>query len=329
MSKKFRILSIDGGGIRGLIPAMVMAEIEARTGRRIAELFDLVAGTSTGGLLALGAAKASREDTAVATRAYYTASDMVTLYEMEGPRIFYRQPGRMLSTIGGLLDEKYPSENIEAVLSEYFGDALLSESVTDVIVPAYDLETRVPIFFKSRKARANVDDDCLMWQVARATSAAPSYFEPALIQAADLSHALVDGGVIANSPAMCAYAEARKHYPTADEIVLVSLGTGDLTRRIPFDDARNWGLAEWLAPLFNMVFDGMADAVDYQLTQFLPACANGGRRYYRFQTRLSSASDAVDDASRTNIRALKLVAEDLIRAHSSALDELCQQLLEN
>jgi patatin-like phospholipase/acyl hydrolase len=329
MSRKFRILSIDGGGIRGLIPAVVMAELEARTGRRIADLFDLVAGTSTGGLLALGSVKASRELAASARRAYYSAAEMVALYEMEGPRIFYRQPWRMLSTVDGLLDEKYPSENIEAVLSEYFGEARLSESVTDVIVPAYDLETRESIFFKSRKARANANDDCLMWQAARATSAAPSYFEPVQVQAADLSYALVDGGVFANSPAMCAYAEARKHYPQAEDILLVSLGTGNLTRRIPFSDARNWGLAEWVAPLFNILFDGMADAVDYQLIQLLPNHAAGGRRYYRFQAHLAGASDAVDDASRTNIRALKLVAEDLIRANSAALDELCQQLIEN
>lgn len=328
MSRKFRILSIDGGGIRGLIPAMVMAEIESRTGQRIADLFDLVAGTSTGGLLALGAVKASREAVASARRAYYTAAEMVALYEMEGPRIFYRQPWRMLTTVDGLLDEKYPSENIEAVLAEYFGDSRLSETMTDVIVPAYDLETRESIFFKSRKARANPMDDCLMWQAARATSAAPSYFEPALVQqSADLSYALVDGGVFANSPAMCAYAEARKHYPQAEDILLVSLGTGNLTRRIPFDDARNWGLAEWVAPLFNVLFDGMADVVDYQLIQLLPTQADG-RRYFRFQTRLASASDAVDDASRTNIRALKLVAQDLIQANSALLDELCQQLIE-
>jgi patatin-like phospholipase/acyl hydrolase len=328
VSKPFRILSIDGGGIRGILPATVMAEIERRTGKHIAELFDLIAGTSTGGLLALGAVKSLRDPATDALYIHYSAADMVTLYEMEGPRIFYRAPWRVVSSVGGLLDEKYPSENIEGVLNEYFGDSLLSESMADVIVPAYDIETREPIFFKSRKARNNIDDDCRMWQVARATSAAPSYFEPALIHGADVSHALVDGGVIANSPAMCAYAEARKHYAHASDIMLVSLGTGDLTRRIPINDARNWGLAEWLAPLFSMMFDGMADAVDYQLTQLLrPESDN--RRYYRFQTRLIGGSDTLDDASRTNIRALKMVAQDMVRAHDELLDELCEQLTAN
>jgi uncharacterized protein len=326
VSKPFRILSIDGGGIRGIIPATVMAEIERRTGKHIAELFDLIAGTSTGGLLALGAVKSLRDPATDALYIHYSAADMVTLYEMEGPRIFYRAPWRILNTVGGLLDEKYPSENIEGVLNEYFGDSLLSESMADVIVPAYDIETREPIFFKSRKARNNTEDDCRMWQVARATSAAPSYFEPALIHSADVSHALVDGGVIANSPAMCAYAEARKHYAHASDIMLVSLGTGDLTRRIPINDARNWGLAEWLAPLFSMMFDGMADSVNYQLTQLLPHY-DENRRYYRFQTRLTGGSDTLDDASRTNIRALKMVAQDMVRAHTELLDELCEQLL--
>jgi hypothetical protein len=125
---------------------------------------------------------------------------------------------------------------------------------------------------------------------------------------------------------MCAYAEARRHHPEANDILLVSLGTGDPNRPIPLQDAQGWGLAEWLVPLFSMFFDGMSDSVDYQLTQLLPLSPDGRRRYFRFQTPLVYTNDKLDDASRTNIRALKLVAEDLIHAQSSALDELCAQL---
>ena len=233
MPRLFRILAIDGGGVRGLIPATILAELERRTGRPVAALFDLVAGTSAGGLLALGLAK-PQGDGPHSGRPQYSAADLMALFAAVGPRIFQRTPARVLCTLDGLLDEKYPADSFEDVLQEYFGEARLSQALTNVILPAYELGRRQAFFFKSRRAKRDPRDDFLMRQAARATSAAPTYFEPLRLAAPAGELAFVDGGVVANNPAMCAYAEARKHYPEAADILLVSLGTGDPARPIPY-----------------------------------------------------------------------------------------------
>lgn len=327
MAKKIKILSIDGGGIRGVIPAMLMAEIEKRTGQAIAELFDLIAGTSTGGILALGAAKPAGRAKGKKDVPQYTAEDMVQLYETEGPRIFSRSPWRTVRSLGGVIDEIYPSEGIETVLEEYFGDARLSEAVTDVLVPSYEIEGRTPLFFKSRKARENPADDYLMRHAARATSAAPTFFEPVHIKTKSRAHSLVDGGVVANNPAMCAYAEVRRHQPELDDVLIVSLGTGDPTRPLPFDQAKDWGMAEWVVPLFSVFLDGMDDSVDYQLQHILATPPRSPRRYYRYQVKLNEGNDNIDDASRTNVRVLKMIADELIKANNAVFDEMCKQLV--
>jgi patatin-like phospholipase/acyl hydrolase len=213
-----RILSIDGGGIRGILPAMVLAQIEKLTQRPIAHLFDLVAGTSTGGILALGLTipKSSR-------RPLYAAQEFVDMYEREGTRIFSRSLFRTLFTTDSLLWKKYSSQGIEQVLYEYFGDARLSDAVTDVLVTSYEIERRFPFFFKSTNARQRPDYDFAARDIARATSAAPSYFEPMKLPTGTNSehYTLIDGGVFANNPAACALVEERTNHPDANGYLVV------------------------------------------------------------------------------------------------------------
>ncbi len=323
-----KILSIDGGGIRGIIPAMVLDQIEQTTKRKTFELFDLIAGTSTGGILALGL---TRPDGKGSSK--YTASDLIKLYETEGDTIFPHSLWRKITTLGGLTDEKYPSKGVEGVLEEYFGDAKLSEVLTKVLVTSYDIERRDPFLFKSTKAN-NDPDNFLMRDVARATSAAPTYFEPAKIQSIkqkaakdDLDYyALVDGGVFANNPAMCAFVEARANPAInpgkLDDFLVVSLGTGQLTRSIPYDEAKDWGLAMWAKPILDVVFDGVSDTVDYEVKQLLPP-----GKYYRFQVNLEKmGKDDMDDTSGTNLHALKTLASKMIEDNRDDIVSLCSKL---
>src|SRR3954471_8383561 len=127
------VLSVDGGGIRGLIPATVLAHLEERTGRRTAELFDLMAGTSTGGIIALALSVRGEDG-----RPKWHAQDLVDLYVQEGPRIFHTTIARVVQTGVGLLDEKYDAGPLEAALRRYFGDAMVSQAYTDVLVTSYD-----------------------------------------------------------------------------------------------------------------------------------------------------------------------------------------------
>jgi hypothetical protein len=304
-----RVLAIDGGGIRGLIPALVLTEIERRSQRRIFELFDLIAGTSTGGILAC----------ALCAPDPLPALEVVKLYEEEGPEIFSIALAQRIRSAGGLLDEKYDSATLDRALERFLADKRLSEATPDLIVPAYDTAEPGPYFFKSRKARETpATDDFPLSLVARATSAAPTYFEP--LEAGPRS--LVDGGVFAVNPAMSAFAEVARHDPKAQsEVVLLSLGTGQRTRKRPFDEVKDWGLVEWARPILDVVFDGISDAVDYQLRHALPENA-----YWRLQIELVGASDDLDNASADNLTALRSLGEELIAERSADLDAVIAEL---
>ncbi len=317
MAEPLKILSIDGGGIRGIIPALVLQSIEERTGRPIATMFDLIAGTSKGGVIALGLTKPGEDG-----KPAHSARMIVDLYETWGPRTFSRSISQRLRTCNGILGEKYSCDGFNEMVAEYLGDARLSDALTDVLITAYDTERRCPFFFKSARARSQQDCDFLMRLAALATAAAPTYFEPVKLETDTAAeyYSLIDGGVYANNPAMCAYAEMMRDHPSS-EVLLVSLGTGELTRSLPYDKVKDWGLIGWARPLLDVVFDGVSDTTDYQLCQLL-----GSESYQRFQVVLDQRSERIDDASPGNLRALRLKAEQLIERRSADLDALCERI---
>ena len=312
------ILSIDGGGIRGIIPAILLAEIERLTDAPISESFDLIAGTSTGGIIALAL---TMTDNQGAPR--YNASDLIDLYELEGPKIFSKSSMRTIFSAKGLTDEKYSSKGIDEVLEKYFKQARLKDTVddTDVLITSYEIEHRRPWFFKSYNAKRHPEShDYFMKDVARATSAAPTYFDPAKIDISDKDYyAMIDGGVFANNPAMCAYVEAMNKFP-GDEILLVSLGTGELTRRLPYEDAKDWGKLGWALPILSVTFDGVSDSVDYHLASILK------HDYYRFQVILNPENDDLDNVEQDNIRDLKITASNLIIKERNKFSNLAKLL---
>jgi len=318
MAKRVKILSIDGGGVRGIIPAVLLDALEQKAGRPVAKMFDLIAGTSTGGILALALCKPDASG-----HAEFSAADLVRLYERHGRRIFRRSAWRAIASLGALAEGKYPNSGIESVLDEYFGEARLKDAVTDVLITSYEIERRVPFLFRSRHARSRPDYDFPMKCVARATSAAPTYFEPCKLEtrAPGDYYALIDGGVYANNPAMCAWVEAKTYWPEARDFLLVSLGTGEQFQPLPYRKAKGWGLAQWAKPTLEIVLDAVSSTIDYQLRQILPASS-----YYRFQTRLLHGTEAMNDASEANLRCLKLQGDILARQREADIANLVQLL---
>ncbi|MDB2644089.1 patatin-like phospholipase family protein [Luminiphilus sp.] len=300
------VLSIDGGGIRGIIPAMVIAHIEKRMGQPAHELFDLMVGTSTGGILALGLSRPGTDRVA-----QFSARRMVKLYEEQGDKIFEYSLWRKLRTVGGILEEAYSHETLESILGKYFAGATLGDCEVPTMVTSYDIENRRTVFLKSWHAEHQA---VLCRDAARATSAAPTYFEPKPLDTGDVASVLVDGGIFMNSPSVSAYAEARKLFPD-DPIAVLSLGTGELTRPILFEEARTWGSALWVMSLLDCMFDGVSKAADHQMQLFL------GEHYCRLQTSLDTASDDMDDASKENIGNLKNIARALIKKNETALEQ--------
>lgn len=325
-STPLRVLSIDGGGIRGILPACILAELERQSGRPIVDLFDLIVGTSTGGLLAL----ALTIPGSLTNRPRYAAKDIIKFYEEEGKRIFTRSVWHQIRSVGSLAEGKYPTAGIEEVLREYFGEARLKDTLSNVMIPAYEIERRIPFFFRSWMARDSEESDFAVRDIIRAATAAPTYFEPARIQARDSSDyfAFVDGALFAYNPSMCAFVEAIEQTRNQHDLLMVSLGSGELTQRLPYDEVKEWGAAKWAQPIFSLMCDGNCDIVDHQMRLAL-SDTETGKRYFRFQATLEAGSEDMDNASKHNMRTLKLLGEDFVSLHRETLHHLAKRLLES
>ncbi|HSO98903.1 MAG TPA: patatin-like phospholipase family protein [Solirubrobacteraceae bacterium] len=326
----YRVLGLDGGGIRGLIPAHVLKEIETHMGRPISEMFDLVAGTSTGGILALGLTKPNEDG-----KPQFSASDMCELYLTEGTTIFPHSIFQEVKTLHGLADARYPAGPIERILAQRFGETMLSQALAEVVIPSYDVSAPGPYFFKREYAADETEDwDVRMALVARATSAAPTYFDPAVLPSADGrgDHALVDGGTFANNPTLSAYVDALRLKQEIPRVVVVSIGTG-LPPQTPgsgpipiqADEVADFGLVKWARPILEVVLDGVPKAVEYQM-QAIQAANPDALGYYRLQSTLPTASHALDDASPENCSKLVADAETLIRENSKTLEQIYAEL---
>lgn len=347
------ILSIDGGGIRGAIPATVLTVLENKLKARgatkpLCHYFDLIAGTSTGAIIAAGLTcpKSATSKTPVAT-----ADALVKLYTERGGEIFDRSLFRKLSNFGGFLDEHYSAAALEKILIDLLGDRQIKHALTKVLITGYDIHARRAVFL------SNVDsenENFYFWQAVRGSSAAPTYFEPALVEHLAQteggkvpSFPMIDGGVFANDPAMAAYVEARKMSPgsDSDDIVVVSLGTGSANRKIPYQQAKDWGAAGWISPtngtpLISVFMQGQASTAPYQLNRILnhqpPKFTKDGTivtdanrkalNYFRIDGELIGANDDLDDASDKNLKNLVSLGEQFAKTHSIALDEIAERL---
>ncbi len=191
--------------------------------------------------------------------------------------------------------------------SAYLADTPMTAATVPLLLTAYDTEARAIHLLRSEGENSGAT----MVEAAHATSAAPTYFEPVRLGDATL----IDGGVFATNPALVAYAELRGKLD-----LLLSLGTGEHTRPLPYEKVKNWGQLEWARPVLDVVFDGGQDAVDMQLRALLP---DG---FVRLQTGLTKASDDLDDASADNLERLREEAETLITRETAKIDDVCARL---
>jgi patatin-like phospholipase/acyl hydrolase len=306
-----KVLAIDGGGIRGIIPAIILGAFEKALAKPLHKVFDLIAGTSTGGIIALGLGTKCKGD------GPYTSGDLLELYVQNGPAIFRRQ---LLTVIRQVFRPKYSPAALESILTKYFGDTVFSSALTNLLISSYNLQSQLPFFFKSERAKSDPDYDWKVRDIARATSAAPTFFPPFHLQSGAQDYALVDGGVFANNPAMAAYAEARHVYPEAQQYLVVRVGTGDRQDHISFAAARNWGLLPWAKQIVPVFMDSVSEAVDYELNQ-LPSCA-----YHMFQPSLEGASNEMDDVSAENLSNLQSLANRYVQSAAKQIADACEDL---
>lgn len=264
---KYRILSLDGGGLRGLITVILLQRLGAEPGLKgWLDQVDLVAGTSTGGLLALAIAKGLDLQTICA------------LYENKGGKIFDDSWLDDIVDLGTVIGAEYDNKNLSREVRNVLSDTTLGELKHSVLVTSFDLDnenkdptkrTWKPKLFHNIHSLDN-DGEQLAYKVALYTSAAPTYF-PSV-------DGYIDGGVFANNPSMCALAQTQdnrnNNRPSLSDVVLLSLGTGTSLTYIKGKNL-DWGYAQWVKPLISLMLDGVVGIADYQCKQIL------GDRYLR------------------------------------------------
>ena len=338
-------MSVDGGGIRGVLPGTILAQLEkilqklSNSERKLGDYFDMIAGTSTGGILSCIYLMPGDDG-----KAKYSAQDAVDLYIKNGHEIFDRTTAQKLTSVGGILHQKYSQDALYKLLTRYFGDVTLDKFIKPSLITSYDITDRNAIFFTSADARTDDIYNFYVRDVARATSAAPTYFSPAHIESINKQvFALVDGGMFANNPALCAYAEARKLYfskllndpqkkdkPTAADMIIVSLGTGSVKKRYGYDDFKHAGEIKWLEPVIDILMSGNSETVAYQLTQmYLTLEPENQKNYYRLEPGLKEACSEMDEATKENIDHLYQAGLTYVRDNIDMLEEIAGKILEN
>lgn len=337
--KKVTIISIDGGGIRGIIPGTILALIEQRlqerlldTDARLVDYVDFVAGTSTGGILGCGMLIPGENDP---KKPKYTLAEVVELYLKNGEDIFSNPFSQKVKTLYGLKDEKFSNYNLKKSLNEYFGEILLSQLIRPCLFTSYDIEERKAKFFKHSKAVESDTENFLVRDLCQATSAAPTYFETALIQSkSGESFPLIDGGVFANNPAMCAYAEVRKCIfgdianPTSKDMMMISIGTGSVKKPVPYRKAKNFGMVEWIKPLIDIMMSGNSETVSHQL-EWLFDAGNNRKGYIRLEPPIGDANSDMANATKKNMAALKRAGVQFVQNNPEKIDEIIQNLIDN
>lgn len=277
----YKVLSFDGGGLKGLISLGVLKRVSAELGSEAwIQEADVYAGTSTGGLIALSLASGKSLD------------EIIDFYKNFGPGIFDRSGLYYMSSFWKFLHAGYRNVVLEGQLKEMFGETRLDELKKKVVIASFDLSVKenernrwAPKIFHNFEG-TDQDND-LLCKVGLYTSAAPTYL-PSV-------EGFVDGGVCANNPSMCALAQVldprNESKRDIESVRLVSIGTGENPVSVRRKRVK-WGILGWNTRLLSMIMDGPVGIADYQCRNILT-----GDKYQRMQTEMTE-NIGMDDASK-------------------------------
>ncbi|KAJ6858189.1 patatin-like protein 2 [Populus alba x Populus x berolinensis] len=388
------VLSIDGGGVRGIIASIVLSYLESILQGlendkevRIADYFDFIAGTSTGGLI-----------TAMLTapdhmkRPLFTAKEITSFYIENSKNIFSKestdashndqaakpkppnpstlevaqnivrnisssssntniwdnilreiirldiipQPFRKMAM--SILQPKYDGCYLHETVKERLAKELvISETITNVIIPTFDIKRFRPIIFSTLKAKRDESMDPPLSDVCIATSAAPCYFPPHLLTASAKEFHLVDGGVAANNPSLLAVCEVIKEKKVDySKILLLSLGTGEQKGKDKLEvgeDPSKWGILNWLwqndnsNPLLDILMSSADEMIEMYMSSIFQS-RGLSENYLRIQADLSYVEAALDDSSDENLNRLLKIGEDLVEKNEDILTYFAERLVD-
>lgn len=334
------ILSIDGGGIRGIIPAAILEYLETKIQDilgddrvRIGNLFDFVAGTSTGsivGALMLIPKDNIKEGDLI--RPKYKMSEIVKMYVELGDTVFESSFWHNVKTCWGIFGPKFPASNIEDPLFLYTDHCKLGDLIKPCMFSGYDIDKRrVNFYTNSDESRKYVN--YYVKDVVRGSTSIPSYFPPAFFKDGMEANTIVDGGMFANNPSLAAYIEVSKTVFNGkvnrfdpNELIVVSLGTGDFKQKsYPYNKTKRWGKAEWVLPILDILLTSHAEVTHYEMNKLF-SVYDALHNYKRINPTITKGSPSALDSSRKNISNLLIDVKTYIENNKEMLNTLAREI---
>ncbi|KAK8931160.1 hypothetical protein KSP39_PZI016993 [Platanthera zijinensis] len=336
------VLSIDGGGVRGIIPGTILAFLESKLqeldgeNARLADYFDVIAGTSTGGLVTAMLTAPDKSN-----RPIYAAKDINDFYLQHSPKIFPQKQAGIFGTTGRLISEiagpKYDGKYLHSLVKQILGETKLHQTLSSVVIPAFDIKLLQPTIFSSYEAKFTPLKDANLSDICIATSAAPTYLPAYYFETKDSggnirSFNLVDGGLAVNNPTLLAinmvtkdiYEQKQDYFPVKpsdySKFLVLSLGTGSakVEGKYTAKEAAKWGVLPWLyldgkTPIIDMYSQASADMADI-MTSTLFQIMHAEKNYLRLQDdTLKGNTSSVDISSKENLEALVKIGQELLK----------------
>ncbi|XP_050291661.1 patatin-like protein 1 [Quercus robur] len=342
--KMVTVLSIDGGGIRGIIPGTLLSFLESKLqefdgpNARIADYFDVVAGTSTGGLVTAMLTAPDKDK-----QPMYAAKDIINFYLENCPKIFPQSRQKnfvssVTSWFGAVMRPKYDGKYLRSLTNGLLGNLTVKQTLTDVIIPTFNIKLLQPVIFSTNDAKLNELKNARLADICIGTSAAPTflpahYFETKNAEGKTRSFDLIDGAVAANNPTMMAITQIRKEMlmqsfelpdikPTdySKRMLVLSLGTGEAKREEKYTAAKvsKWGWFRWFRynganPLINVYAEASSDMVDIHVSTLFQAIGCK-KNYLRIQDdTLTGDASSVDIATTENLQRLVEIGKELLK----------------
>lgn len=336
------VLSIDGGGVRGIIPGTILAFLESKLqeldgeNARLADYFDVIAGTSTGGLVTSMLTAPDKSN-----RPIYAAKDINEFYLKHAPKIFPQKDAGLFGTTSRLISQfagpKYDGKYLHTLVKQILGDTKLHQTLSSVVIPTFDIKLLQPTIFSSYEAKTTPLKDANLSDICISTSAAPTYLPAYYFETKDSggntrSFNLVDGGLAANNPTLLAinmvtkniYEQKGDYFPIKpleySKFLVLSLGTGSakVEGKYTAKEAAKWGVLPWLfidgnTPIIDMYSQASADMADI-MTSTLFQTMHSEKNYLRLQDdTLKGDTSSVDISSKENLEALVKIGKELLK----------------
>lgn len=305
------ILSIDGGGYRGIITLTQLIRFEEKLGCKIHEKFQFIAGTSTGGIIA------------VLLSLGYSANEIMDIYLKYGDKIFDKQFLRF-----GLFRSKYSDKGFNELIEKFIGDKKLSDVKSTILIPTYNISKLDKVLFKSNKSE---EKDFYLKDIVRSTASAPTYFNCTVIDGDNY----IDGGLVVNNPSLMIFLEVMKinskEVNKYKKFNLISFSTGTKLKQVSKRKI-NGGKINGIGSIMDIILTEQAKLVDYTLNQlynFLIPELTGKRigMYVRCESIVNNSSGEIDDTSPSNIRKMRLDGLLSFRKNRDKINEFIKNII--